>query len=307
MQNHYKILGISQDANPNEIKETAQAKANEIKVIYETLVDTTKRQTYDAKLQADSSAQTNYYEILAVNQHASEVEIKKAAQARMDIMKTAFSVLYDPKKREAYDLELTQNSSTDDAETINQLSQKLSSQPQVSPYQPPSVEMQEVDEGDFELAGRGVRLLAYIIDTVLIILPIFILIFVLGMETEEIVGDDNMVGVFGVLIALWFLALFVINMVLLYQNGQTIGKRMLAIKIVQVDGSRASLLRIIFLRALPVGILSSIPILGNLFFLIDALLIFQDSRRCLHDLIAGTIVINANKKDLGPYQTSLSA
>ncbi|EDN69981.1 conserved hypothetical protein, membrane [Beggiatoa sp. PS] len=95
-------------------------------------------------------------------------------------------------------------------------------------------------------------------------------------------------------VILLFLTTLVINMITLYQNGQTVGKLMLSIKIVCVDGSRAGLLRILFLRYFPIKLLFGIPAIGFLFYLIDTLLIFQSSRRCLHDLIAGTIVINVH-------------
>ena len=316
MKTHYEILGISQDASPTEIKEAAQANANEIKVIFDVLSDADKRQAYDNELKQASSSlsnATNYYEILAITQDASSSKIKEAAQIRMDKMKTAFSILYDTNKRKAYDLEL--NPTLQPVSLPNSVGGNATEfREKLSPYQPPAVPIVEVAEKDFELAGRGSRLGAYVMDSILVIFPVLI-VFALGMGTEvlgigarEVPTDETMVNIFSIFIFLWFMALFVINMILLYQNGQTIGKRMLSIKIVRVDGSRAELLRIIFLRALPTGLLSSIPAIGNLFFLIDALLIFQDSRRCLHDLIAGTIVIRASSNvDSTGNSTSLSA
>jgi uncharacterized RDD family membrane protein YckC len=72
-------------------------------------------------------------------------------------------------------------------------------------------------------------------------------------------------------------------------NGQSIGKRITGIKITRTDGSRASLGRIFWLRNVVNGLLSLIPLYG----LIDALFIFAETRQCLHDKIADTIVINA--------------
>ncbi|MEA2700447.1 MAG: hypothetical protein QOI66_4718, partial [Myxococcales bacterium] len=45
------------------------------------------------------------------------------------------------------------------------------------------------------------------------------------------------------------------------------------------------------LRGVVNGIISAIPYLGGLYALVDALFIFRDDRRCIHDLIAGTRVI----------------
>ncbi len=315
MKNHYETLGIGQEANSIEIKEAAQVRANEIKVIYEVLIDADKRKAYDAEL---ASSTQNYYEVLAISQSASNAEIKEAAQASMDKMKVAFSVLYDPNERKVYDQELTSsaNCTVDDVGII-ELQQEVTDdvanpiqhfQSEVSPYQPPAIKMVDVDEGNFELAGRGTRFGANMIDQFLAFLPLFILITMLEKDTNAMVNADDFItfGVFGIFFFLWILGLSVVNMVLLYQNGQTIGKRMLAIKVVRIDGSRVSLLRIIFLRFLPIVIISMVPIF-SLVSIIDVLLIFQNSKRCLHDLIAETIVINVSKKISTSYQTSISA
>ena len=45
----------------------------------------------------------------------------------------------------------------------------------------------------------------------------------------------------------------------------------------------------------PWGLLGLVPLIGWLFALADALLIFRDSRKCLHDNIADTIVVTASK------------
>jgi uncharacterized RDD family membrane protein YckC len=37
--------------------------------------------------------------------------------------------------------------------------------------------------------------------------------------------------------------------------------------------------------------LESIPLLGGLFSLVNVCFIFRDDRRCIHDLIADTIVV----------------
>jgi uncharacterized RDD family membrane protein YckC len=87
------------------------------------------------------------------------------------------------------------------------------------------------------------------------------------------------------------LGLIILNCVLLNRNGQTIGKRALSIKVVRKDGSRVALTRFIFLRYLPVTLLGFIPFIGGIVGLVDASMIFGAERRCMHDLIADTIVI----------------
>jgi uncharacterized RDD family membrane protein YckC len=68
---------------------------------------------------------------------------------------------------------------------------------------------------------------------------------------------------------------------------------MLGIKIVRNDGSRAGLGRIFWLRMFVPGLVGAIPLVGGLFGLIDPLFIFGEEKRCLHDLIADTIVVTA--------------
>ena len=80
---------------------------------------------------------------------------------------------------------------------------------------------------------------------------------------------------------------------LVHKNGQTLGKKILGIKVVRTDGSRASLGRIFWLRNVIMVLLSMIPIAGMILSLVDSLLIFRESRQCLHDQIAGTIVVKA--------------
>lgn len=184
--------------------------------------------------------------------------------------------------------------SSTEPQTENTLKEKSIVPPsefEVSPYQPPTTPVTELmDEEDFQLAGRGIRLLAYFADATILLFSfaaVFALVPLLGGSIEE--SDDMIMGLAMLLIG----GIVIINWILLYHYGQTIGKRLLSIKIVRTDGSRAGLLRIIFLRYIPTGLLSSIPFIGFLFALLDPLLIFQESRRCLHDLIADTIVIDA--------------
>jgi len=89
------------------------------------------------------------------------------------------------------------------------------------------------------------------------------------------------------------LAYFVYSAVLVYRYGQTFGKRMLGIRVVRMDGSRVTLPRFFFLRWLPVTLLGLVPVLQYFVGLLDALLIFRASSRCLHDDIADTQVVTA--------------
>ncbi len=166
-----------------------------------------------------------------------------------------------------------------------------------NPYQAPSahVEDLEADVDEMELAGRGTRLGAVMIDSLIFMVPLLfamlpMLFFAAKRGTEGFgVGAiiSIAVGLLGVL------AIFVIDLVMLHRTGQTIGKRLLNVKIVRTDGSRAGLTRIFFLRLFVPGLIGGIPFVGAIFSLVDPLFIFQESRRCVHDLIADTMVVMA--------------
>jgi uncharacterized RDD family membrane protein YckC len=144
-------------------------------------------------------------------------------------------------------------------------------------------------------ADRGARLAASILDGIIFVLMVYLpLIFTAIAGRTE--ADVSASGV-GDAIALAAIGLTVIGLVAwlwltikyVQQNGQTIAKKMLSIKVVRSDGSRASLGRIFWLRNVVNGALSIIPLYG----LIDVLFIFGDTRQCLHDKIADTIVVKA--------------
>ncbi|HZE87902.1 MAG TPA: RDD family protein, partial [Verrucomicrobiae bacterium] len=86
---------------------------------------------------------------------------------------------------------------------------------------------------------------------------------------------------------------FLINAYFLQTSGQTVGKRVVGTRIVMADGSRASLGRIVALRMMVPGFIGWIPIAGPLFGIVDTLFIYRADRRCVHDHIAGTVVIAA--------------
>ena len=79
------------------------------------------------------------------------------------------------------------------------------------------------------------------------------------------------------------------------QNGQTIGKRALGLRIVRKDGSAIPAKRIITHRTLPVQVAALIPYVGTIAVFVDCLLIFRAGRNTLHDDIADTKVIKLER------------
>jgi uncharacterized RDD family membrane protein YckC len=161
----------------------------------------------------------------------------------------------------------------------------------VNPYAPPQAKVVDIaeDRDVQELAGVGVRLGAYIIDQLLVWFVIFIpLIFAIGLSFDRTAGNGAgiawLVFIVGTLLIAWFNILYII------QNGQSIAKKWLGIKIVRADGSPASFSRIFWLRGFVNGLITSA---FGLYFFVDSLLIFGDARQCVHDKIADTIVVVA--------------
>lgn len=160
-------------------------------------------------------------------------------------------------------------------------------------FAPPLAHVEDVAEADTgALAGRGVRLLAVLLDALIAGAAFWILSRVTPLSFSPAPGV-NLVRFLAVNGLVGFIIFIVLHGYLLATRGQTIGKLLLKVRIVRSDGSRASLLRILGLRFLPTTVISLIPLIGGLYAVVDSLLIFRESRRCLHDNIADTIVVKA--------------
>ena len=168
-----------------------------------------------------------------------------------------------------------------------------------NPYAAPAAVVDDVRAGDvLELesrkSSRGKRLGAALLDGLISLVWIVPILwaFILGLKSKHGFEPSAFMGVLITVGVLLLLAVFVVNCVLIHRHGQTIGKRVLDMSMVRTHGDRMGLVRYIFLRVLPVSLLGVIPFVGRFAWLVDALLIFGAERRCLHDLIADTIVID---------------
>ena len=168
----------------------------------------------------------------------------------------------------------------------------MSSTPDENRFAPPLAHVEDVAQGPGVLAGRGTRLGATLIDAVVAGLAFGLLAFVSPFNIFA--PPPSTTGVWMLLVqnlVLGFILFLVIHGYLIATRGQTVGKALLKIRIVRSDGSPASFARIVGLRYLTTSVLASIPVVGTIYGLVDVLLIFRASRRCLHDHIADTIVV----------------
>jgi uncharacterized RDD family membrane protein YckC len=137
------------------------------------------------------------------------------------------------------------------------------------------------------LAARSTRFVAALIDGLIWCFAPLSFLLISQAVGFRVVDDDPSTGMPGLFVAAWFLVLTVYSLWLLVARGQSPGKRLVGIKIVKLDGTRASFGVAVIMRALVPLLLDIVP--G--FVLLDPLFILRDDRRCLHDLIAGTKVV----------------
>jgi uncharacterized RDD family membrane protein YckC len=169
-------------------------------------------------------------------------------------------------------------------------------------FRPPEAPVTDAPAFQLELAERGARLGAKCVDGLTVLgamlaagIVAAIAIPVLAAFTRIGAGRPFGINVFGLLAGLvgflTLLALVIWNCVWLRRYGQTIGKRVMKIRIVRSGGGQATLGRIFWLRYVPMILLGSIPYLGFLITVTDYLLIFREGRQCLHDQFADTKVV----------------
>lgn len=142
------------------------------------------------------------------------------------------------------------------------------------------------------LAGRWRRLFATLIDLVLVPALTILLVMMTGVmeDPEDYRNSAFVLPVFALAISSYLL----LNGYWLFMRGQTVGKRLLSVAIVDhSSGARAHFWKLIFIRTLffPFLYLTITPALIALVPLIDQFAIFTKQRRCVHDYAAGTRVV----------------
>lgn len=161
-----------------------------------------------------------------------------------------------------------------------------------NPYAPPRARVRDIaaPKEQLVLAERSSRLGAAIVDGLIFSAMVYIPLAI-GMAMTAVSGDES--GVFALLgVGLMLAGLGVWLYMTLKQlgaTGQSLAKKYFNIKIVRSDGSPASLGNIVWKRNVINALLGIIPMYG----LVDILLIFGEERKCLHDKIADTIVVEA--------------
>ncbi len=94
-------------------------------------------------------------------------------------------------------------------------------------------------------------------------------------------------------VGLLVLVLMILQMTLIASRGQTIGKILLSIRIVdETSGRKTTALRSVLLRSVLVKYIGY-NLVSSLLFFVDFIFLFTKNNRTLHDRLAKTVVVNA--------------
>ena len=161
-----------------------------------------------------------------------------------------------------------------------------------NPYQSPAADVQNRPTPDNpELASRWYRFFGALIDGLVQLAIIGPIVFFSG-TWADMMANNGALDLTATLV--WFIVGEVIFLALqgwlLFNRQQTIGKWLLGMKIIGMEQLDVPPGKLYGLRYLLFHVLAQVPGI-NLVMLVDPLLIFRSDRRCLHDLLAGTQVI----------------
>ncbi len=138
------------------------------------------------------------------------------------------------------------------------------------------------------------RFMGFLIDTLagLLFVAPGIGMMLAGVATAQNDPEPSMPVIIGfLLIGVGGIAGFAIQLYLLINSSQSIGKYFMKIQILDYETNQpADLIKTLLLRTFVNGLIGSFTC-GPLYFLVDSLFVFNDERRCLHDQIAGTYVV----------------
>lgn len=144
---------------------------------------------------------------------------------------------------------------------------------------PPVWEARPVGVSNFDYGGFWLRVVAYIVDSLVLSIPAFVVGALLGVANPALARGDGSSTLVSVAIAWIYFALMESS-----GRGATVGKMAVGLRVVDEGGQRISFLRATG-RYFAKFISAMILLIG---FIMVA---FTDRKRGLHDLIAGTLVV----------------
>jgi uncharacterized RDD family membrane protein YckC len=157
----------------------------------------------------------------------------------------------------------------------------------------------------FQTAGIGSRAIAHLLDG-LILLVINGLLFIFAIITSNVVEERLFSGAFDYSVAILLIITVLLNvgyfvLTEMYMGGQTPGKRVLGLRVLQQNGQSATFLSIIIRNLFRI-----LDLLPSFYFLGMVVMLFSSKDKRIGDMVAGTIVImeqgrerSKRKKDIG--------
>lgn len=149
-----------------------------------------------------------------------------------------------------------------------------------------------------KLATRGLRLIAFAVDIGIVwVISTFSFRFLYGsiftIDFRRVFTGDGqyLQFLFFILVGFTILIYFLVNGNYLRKYGQTVGKKLIGIKITDKDGNVPPLTKSYVVRFFIPAVVSALPFFGIIIWLADVLFIFGKKRKCLHDHIAETKVL----------------
>ncbi|WP_377154633.1 RDD family protein [Roseateles sp. UC29_93] len=163
-------------------------------------------------------------------------------------------------------------------------------------FAPPQAVVADVaaQESGEVLAGRGTRLIAALIDAGILWAVLMLAAFLVPAVKDVLDTRGRNFSLTALNLSSLFLGLAAFLLVQawpLLKRGQTIGKMLFKMRIVRSDGSRPDAWRLLGLRYGIGFVLNANGVTSMIYALLDCVLIFRESRKCLHDTIADTKVI----------------
>lgn len=185
------------------------------------------------------------------------------------------------------------------------------------PFAPPQASV-EIEHTGIDLAGRGQRLLAAILDGTVVAIVVVVAGFIAAWSASSSDGDaalslEQVVRHMGPITLMLVLAVVGANVYTLATRSASLGKVMIGIHIARPSGEPAGFWRIVILRSWVWGLAIHLAdkvgaavgldagedyelTLGTGLWLVGVLFIFGSSRRCLHDFLADTVVVRTKGK-----------
>jgi len=171
-----------------------------------------------------------------------------------------------------------------------------------SQLEPPRMVTPEAVALEFRTANLGSRILAYLIDMVVVVAGILVGLFavaLLGQASDVVVPDWVALTIVLVLLPAWWLGYFIAFETL--WRGRTLGKAALGLRVVTKEGAPVR-----FRHAAIRGLLGLVDFLVLGGFLAVVFILFTRDNQRLGDLVAGTLVLRERSALAAPAPVSFT-